>query len=261
MRANRVREVWGSGRTAYSGWLHIPSAFSAELMAGAGFDALTLDLQHGLLDFTSALATLTALPPEGPAPLARVPWNEPGLIMKLLDAGVAGIICPMVSTPQEAQAFVGACRYPPQGYRSYGPTRASVVWGDDYGAKANESVLTFAMIETAGGLENVEAILSTPGLDGVFVGPNDLGQAMGWGVGLDRSQPEVVAVLERIAKAALGRGVMPGIFCATPEYARQMAEMGYRFVAVSSDARLLSGAARSLVAALKGAAVGQAQGY
>jgi len=261
MRANRVREVWQARGVAYSGWLHIPDPLSAELMAGAGFDALTLDLQHGLLDFASALNVLRALERANLSPLARVPWNEPGLIMKLLDGGAAGIICPLVGSRAEAEAFVGTCRYPPQGYRSYGPTRASLVWGEGYAAQANESILTLAMIETAQGLENLEAILTTPGLDGVFVGPNDLGQALGWGVGLDRQEPEFLAILDRIAKAAQARGVVAGIFCGSPEYAKRMAALGYRFIAVSSDARLLSGAAQALVAALKGGPVGQAQGY
>lgn len=261
MLENRVRTLCSQGQTAYSGWLHLPNAFSAELMAQAGFDALTLDLQHGLLDFASALGVLQALKAETLAPMARVPWNEPGLIMKLLDAGAMGIICPMINTRAEAEAFVGSCRYPPQGYRSYGPTRASLVGGSDYASRANHTVLTLAMIETAQGLENLESIVATPGLDGVFVGPNDLGQALGQGVGLDRQQPEFLAILEHIAKTALEHQVMPGIFCSTPEYAHQMAAMGYRFIAVSSDARLLSGAAQSLVAALKGTLAAQARGY
>jgi 4-hydroxy-2-oxoheptanedioate aldolase len=258
---NPLRNLWTRGQTAYSGWLHIPSPFSAELMARAGFDALTLDLQHGLLDFSSALGLLQALKGEPVLPVARVPWNEPGLIMKLLDAGVGGLICPMVGTAEEARAFVGACRYPPQGYRSYGPTRAALVWGGAYAETANQNVLTFAMIETAEGLENLEAIVSTPGLDGVFVGPNDLGQALGQGVGLDRMQPEFLAILAHIATVSLQRGVIAGIFCASPEYAGRMAEMGYRFIAVSSDARLLSGAAQALVEALKGNRAAQTQGY
>lgn len=263
MRANRVGQIWQQGGVAYSGWLHIPNPFSAELMAQAGFDALTMDLQHGLLDFSSGLAVLQSLG-EFPA-LARVPWNEPGLIMKLLDAGAAGIICPLINTRAEAEAFVGACRYPPQGYRSYGPTRASLVWGSDYASQANQTVLTLAMIETAQGLENLEAIAATPGLDGLFVGPNDLGQALGQGVGLDRQQPEFLAILEHIAKTALKHRVMPGIFCSSPQYAQQMAALGYRFIAVSSDARLLLAAAQKLVADLKGPLVAQAppqkQGY
>ncbi|MBF6595708.1 MAG: 2,4-dihydroxyhept-2-ene-1,7-dioic acid aldolase [Thermaceae bacterium] len=261
MRINRVQQIWQQGGVAYSGWLSIPSAFSAELMAQAGFDALTLDLQHGLLDFGSSLQMLQAISLENLSPLARVPWNEPGLIMKLLDAGAAGIICPMINSQAEAEAFVSACRYPPQGYRSYGPTRASLVWGSDYGAKANQTILTLAMIETAQGLEALESILDTPGLDGIFVGPNDLGLATGRGAGLDREQADFLEILGRIAQAAHNHGVMPGIYCGSAKYAQRMVTLGYRFIAVSSDARLLSEGARSLVAALKGSVAGQTQGY
>lgn len=261
MRNNPVRQIWARDEAAFSGWLHIPNAFSAELMAGAGYDALTLDLQHGLLDFSSALPIVQGLSGQELSVLARVPWNEPGLIMKLLDAGVGGIICPMIGTPAEAEAFVGACRYPPRGYRSYGPTRANLVWGSDYAQEADQTLVALAMIETKEGLENLEAILATPGLDGVFVGPNDLGQALGQGVGLDREQPEFLQTLVHIARSAREASKIAGIFCGTAAYAKKMAAVGYRFMAVSSDARLLSAAAQSLVSELKNTAIVQRQGY
>jgi 4-hydroxy-2-oxoheptanedioate aldolase len=257
---NRIRTQWSRGQAALSGWLHIPSGFSAELMGGAGFDALTLDLQHGLLDFSTALGMLQAL--GGSTVLARVPWNEPGLIMKLLDAGVNGIICPMINNRSEAEAFVGACRYPPNGYRSFGPTRAALLWGNNYAQQTDATLVKLAMIETAEGLDNLEEIVATPGLDGVFVGPNDLGQALGLGTGLDREEPQMWEALERIARTALAAGVMPGIFCATPEYAQRMQALGYRFLALSSDARLLGAAARSLVTAFReGGLVEKVGGY
>lgn len=261
MRNNPVQQIWQRDEAAFSGWLHIPNGFSAELMAEAGFDALTLDLQHGLLDFSSALAIVQSLGGRDISILARVPWNEPGLIMKLLDAGVGGIICPMISTRAEAEAFVGACRYPPRGYRSYGPTRATLLWGNDYAQKADDTLVTLAMIETKEGLENLEAILATPGLDGVFVGPNDLGQALGQGVGLDREQPEFLQTLEHIARTAQQSNKIAGIFCGTAQYAKRMTVMGYRFMAVSSDARLLLAAAQAVIANLKDKAVAQGQGY
>ena len=148
-------------------------------MAHAGFDSLTVDMQHGLSHFESAVPMFQAISTTDTVPLARVPWNEPGIIMKLLDAGCYGIICPMINSADEAAAFVGACRYPPHGYRSYGPTRAALYAGADYAAHANEEVLTLAMIETKAGLENLEAIVQTPGLDAVYVGPADLSQSLG----------------------------------------------------------------------------------
>ena len=132
MRTNKLKTLWQEGKTVVNAWVTIPSAWSAEVMAHAGFDSLTIDMQHGLADYATALAMLQAVSTTDVVPLARVPWNDPAIIMRLLDAGAYGIICPMVNTRAEAEAFVGACRYAPRGYRSYGPTRAVVYAGADY---------------------------------------------------------------------------------------------------------------------------------
>ena len=132
-----------------NGWLHIPSTFGAEVMAHAGYDSLTIDLQHGASDFAGALGMMQAISTTEAVPFVRVPWNDPGLIMRLMDAGAYGVICPMINTGEEAEKFVGACRYPPEGYRSFGPFRATLYAGADYPANANETVVTMAMIETA----------------------------------------------------------------------------------------------------------------
>ena len=168
MRPNKLKQLWHQNETAINAWLTIPSAWTAEIMAHAGFDAITIDMQHGLSDFQTTLSMLQAISTTESVPLARVPWNEPAMIMRLLDAGVYGLICPMVNTRADAEAFVGACRYPPLGFRSYGPIRANLYAGDDYFAHANETVLTFAMVETAEALENLEEIVKTPGLDGML---------------------------------------------------------------------------------------------
>ena len=152
-----------AGGPVVSGWCMIPSPTTAELMAAIGFDALTIDLQHGLIDYGQALTMLQAVARPGIATLCRIPWNEPGIIGKVLDAGFSGIICPMVDTPEEAERLVRACRYAPLGSRSYGPTRARRLHGQDYGALANERITVLAMIETAAGLANLDAILDVPG--------------------------------------------------------------------------------------------------
>jgi 4-hydroxy-2-oxoheptanedioate aldolase len=252
MRENRVKRIWREGGAVLNGWLHIPSSFSAELMAHAGYDSLTVDLQHGASDFDTALAMMQAISTTDTVPIVRVSWNEPGLIMRVLDAGSYGVICPMINTREDAEKFVGACRYPPQGYRSFGPFRATLYGGADYAAHANEAAITIAMIETIEALENMDGIMSVPGLDAVFVGPADLGQSLGEGPGMDRTEPAVVEAIDGVLAAARRHGVAAGIFTGSVEYASQMVKKGFRFVTVLSDGRLLASAAGETIAALKG---------
>jgi 4-hydroxy-2-oxoheptanedioate aldolase len=252
VRENRLRTIWSKGGTVVNGWLHIPSSFSSEVMAQAGWDSLTIDMQHGPVDYGSAVPMLQAISTTDTVPVVRVPWNDPGLIMQVLDAGCYAVICPMINTREEAEAFVGACRYPPAGYRSYGPYRATLYGGPDYTDHANETVVTMAMIETRQALENLEEILSVSGLDAVFVGPADLGQSLGHGPGMDRDEPEVVEAIDRVVAAAREHGLVAGIFTGSPEYASRMVEKGFQFVTISSDARLMASAAAGVVAAVKG---------
>lgn len=252
MRENRVKRIWESGGAVLNGWLHIPSSFSAELMAHAGYDSLTVDLQHGAADFDNTLSMMQAISTTDTVPMVRVPWSEPGLIMRLLDTGSYGVICPTINTREDAEKFVGACRYPPHGYRSFGPYRATLYAGPDYAAHANETVVAMAMIETAEALENLDEITSVPGLDAVFVGPADLGQSLGVGPGMDRGEPAVVEAIDRILEAAERNGVVAGIFTGSVEYASRMVEKGFRFVTVLSDGRLLAAAAGETIAAMKG---------
>jgi 4-hydroxy-2-oxoheptanedioate aldolase len=209
-------------------------------------------MQHGPVDYASLVQMLQAISTTDTVPVVRVLWNDPGLIMRVLDAGCYAVICPMINTREEAEAFVGACRYPPEGYRSYGPFRATLYGGQDYTDHANETVVTMAMIETQQALDNLDEILDVQGLDAIFVGPSDLGQSLGYGPGLDRDEPAVVQAMERVLAAANERGLAAGIFTGSPEYASRTVEMGFRFVTISSDARLMGSAAAGVVAALKG---------
>ena len=221
-------------------------------MANAGWDSLTLDLQHGLIDYSTALPMLQAISTKSTIPLARVPWNEPGVIMKLLDAGAYGIICPMINTREECERFIGACRYAPVGYRSNGPTRAIVYAGDDYQPNANENILTFAMVETAEAVKNVEAIVSTPGLNGVYVGPSDLSLSMQGKPRMDLRDDEMLAVLNTIGAACKKHNVIAGIHCNSTDYARFIIERGFQFVTIRSDGALLSQIAKQSVEAVRG---------
>jgi 4-hydroxy-2-oxoheptanedioate aldolase len=247
-----VKEIWAGGDAVISGWLHISDTYAAEVMAHAGWDSLVIDVQHGSSDFQDALAMMQAISTTQTVPLARVPWNDPGMIMKLLDAGCYGIICPMTNTREQVERFVGACRYPPAGYRSYGPFRASVYGGADYAENANETVVTMAMVETAEGLENVDDILSVPGLDAVLVGPADLGLSLGLGADVDRNEPEIVEAIDRVLESAERNGVAPAIFTKSPAYAREMIGKGFRFVSVGVDADLLATAAENTVREVRG---------
>jgi len=244
MRPNALRQIWASGRPAINGWCSMPGGFSAELMAGMGWDTVTVDTQHGLIGYSDMLAMLQAISTTAATPLVRVSWNQPGEIMRALDAGAYGVICPMINDAAECTAFVQACRYPPDGFRSSGPTRAAVYGGAGYHAEANGEMLTFAMIETAAGLQNLEAIVATPGLDGVYIGPSDLSLAMGGPPGQDSDAPQLMAAFDRILAACNAAGVRAGVHTASPAYSRKMIERGFDLVTVGADTRYLQAGRR-----------------
>ena len=251
MRENTLRRIWARGEAVVNGWLSIPTGFSAEVMAHQGFDSLTVDMQHGVVDYQAAVSMLQAVSTTGVIPLARVPWNDPAFVMKILDAGAYGVICPMVNTRDEAEALVRACRYPPRGHRSWGPVRASIYAGADYGDRANDELIVMPMIETAEALKNLDEILSVPGVDAVYVGPSDLSLALGFRPRLDQTDPPVVEAQQKIVAACKRHGVIAGIHNATPQYALKMIEAGYQFVTLSSDSRFLAARAAEEVAAVR----------
>ncbi len=248
MRENRIRTLWQRGEAALCAWLSIPSSFSAEIVAHSGFDCVTIDLQHGMIDYQAAVPMLQAISTTATTPLARVPWNDPGAIMKMLDAGCYGIVCPMINTVEEAAAFAAACRYPPAGIRSYGPKRAMLYAGDDYADAANDTVLAIAMIETADGLANVDAIAALPGIDALYIGPADLSLAIGRSQRVDQTDPVMVEALETILAAARRHGKVAGLHTATPGYAAAMIDKGFQLVTVATDAGFLEAEARRVVA-------------
>nr|MEA2798620.1 4-hydroxy-2-oxoheptanedioate aldolase [Phenylobacterium sp.] len=239
MRSNRLRELWNAGKPVTNGWCSMPGGFSAELMASMGWDAVTVDTQHGVIGYSEMLAMLQAISTTAATPLVRVSWNQPGEIMRALDAGAYGVICPMINDAAECAAFVQACRYPPEGFRSSGPTRAVVYGGADYHAKANGEMLAIAMIETAAGLANVEAIVATPGLDGVYIGPSDLSLAMGGPPGQDSDAPGLMAAFDKIVTACKAAGVRVGVHTGSLAYSQKMVGRGFDMVTVGVDTRYL----------------------
>ena len=252
MRKNKLKEIFKKGGAAINGWLQIPNSFTAELMANQDWDSLTLDMQHGVIDYSNAISMLQAISTTNVVPLARVNWNEPGQIMKILDAGAYGIICPMVSNRKEAEHFVQACMYPPKGYRSYGPIRGLVYGGPDYADEANNEILKFAMIETKESLENLDEIMQTPGLDGIYIGPADLSLAIGQKPSFDKPEGDpVYEVIMKILEHAKKNKIIAGIQNAQPEYAEKMIKKGFQLVTVGTDQRLMTAAAKGALSVIR----------
>ena len=252
MRKNKLKEIFKSGKAAVNGWLQIPNSFTAELMANQNWDSLTLDMQHGMIDYNSAVGMLQAISTTEVVPMARVNWNEPGQIMKILDAGAYGIICPMVSNKKEAENFVKACMYPPNGYRSYGPIRGLVYGGPDYAGEANNEILKFAMIETKESLENLDEIMKTPGLDGIYIGPADLSLAIGEKPSFDKPEGDpVYEVIMKILDQAKKNNIIAGIQNGQPEYAEKMIKKGFQLVTIGSDQRYMTAASKTALSKLK----------
>ncbi len=252
MRENPVRRLWAEGKVALNGWLHSPSAWSAEVMAHQGWDSLVVDMQHGMMGMETAILMLQAISTTETVPMVRVNWNTPGDIMRLLDAGAYGVVCPMIETREECEAFVGACRFPPLGYRSLGPTRARFYAGADYAEHANDTVLTFAMIETQAGFDNRDQIMAVEGLDGVFVGIGDLRLSMTGRAGFDSADATVDRALDAILESARARGVKAGLFAADTEHAIEMIKRGYEFVTVMTETTILASAAAAIVNTVRG---------
>ncbi len=242
MRENKLRTLWANGKAATNAWCQIPAAFAAETMAHQGWASITVDTQHGPIGYAEMVAMLTAISTTPAVPLVRVTWNEPGEVMRAADAGAMGVICPTVNTKEECERFVGALRYAPLGYRSLGPNRARFL-GDDYTAKANDTVLAVAQIETAAGLENVEAIASVKGLDMLYVGPSDLGLSLGRGGRMDTDDPTVTKAIDRILHVAHAAKLRAGIFCIAPDYSKAMFAKGFDLVTVVADTTLIAGGA------------------
>ena len=250
MRENSLRGIWARGEAALGGWLTIPSGISAEVMAHAGFDWVCVDMQHGQIEYAQMVQMLQGISSTDTVPLVRVPWNEPGIIGKCLDAGSWGVIVPMVNSAEEAAAAVAACRYAPVGHRSYGPLRANYYAGFDYFSRANDEVLCIVMIETRVAVEKVDEILSVPGVDAVYVGPADLSVTLGLPPAPDQSDQSFTDALERILDACHRHDVIPGI-AGNATTAVKRLEQGFRLVEVASDGGLLGVGAGNALAQVR----------
>ena len=247
-----LREIWARGGCALNGWLALPCAFSAELLSKQAWDSLTIDMQHGLVDYATmtTMLTATATRPGLPA-LARTPWLDEGFIMRTLDAGAAGIICPMINTPDDAKRFADCVRYPPIGRRSYGPARAMAHYGADYFSRANDEVVALAMVETAEAVANIDAILATVGIDGVYIGPSDLAVSLGYAPSFTPSDAAVLDAIATILAAAKKHGKVAGMHTNDAATAAMRREQGFDLVTAGTDTRLLADASANLLRQLK----------
>jgi 4-hydroxy-2-oxoheptanedioate aldolase len=232
-----------AGETVFSGWCSLPYPIVAEIIGREGFAAVTLEAQHGLWDVNALLTGVAAVRQGGAAPVVRVPVADFALVSRALDFGAEGIIAPMINTAADARAFAAAAKYPPIGERSWGPHRVTSLAGltdqSVYLREANDNVITLAMIETRTALGNLEAIVDTPGIDGLFLGPSDLSIALSDGKSLDPLSKDVERELDRIVAASQKAGKIPGAFCHTAERAAALQKRGMRFLAVMSDLAML----------------------
>ncbi|QPZ93421.1 2,4-dihydroxyhept-2-ene-1,7-dioic acid aldolase (plasmid) [Thioclava electrotropha] len=233
MRENTVKSKIAAGEAVINAWLSIASSYSAEGIGYSGVDSVTVDLQHGMLSFSEALHMLQAISATPAIPLVRVPDLNPATIMHLLDAGSYGVICPMISTPEEAAALVAACRYPPVGTRSFGPSRGLLYGGQDYVSHADNTVMAIPMIETAEAVERIDQILEVDGIDMIYLGPNDLAYSLDGHVGFPRPNSELA--IERVVKSATRKGIPVGIFCADAQEACRRREQGCALVTPGND--------------------------
>jgi 4-hydroxy-2-oxoheptanedioate aldolase len=246
MRPNQIQTRLRARQPVLNAWLSIPSSYSAEAMGHAGFHCVTVDMQHGMIGFTDALHMLQAISATPATPILRVSKLDGAEIMRALDAGSYGIICPMISTAREAAALVSACRYPPSGTRSFGPSRGLLYGGPDYVTHANDTIMAIPMIETVAGVENIDAILAVDGVDMVYIGPNDTALAFDGQVVGARTRAEA-AIAHVLARARVA-GVATGIFCADADDARHRLDQGFDLVTPSNDMGLLKAAAGRAIA-------------
>lgn len=251
MRDNRLRTLWKADQAVVNGWLAIANGFSAEVMAHQGWDSLTIDMQHGVIDYQAMVTMLQAISTTATVPVVRVPWLDPGALMKALDAGAYGVICPMINSREDAQKLVAWTHYAPRGARSFGPVRASLYGGPDYPQHADDTIVAFAMIETAQALDRLDDILSVEGLDAIYIGPSDLSLSMGCRPVFDDVDAPVAQAIAHIAERARAHGVQCGIHNGVPAVAQARVAMGYRFVTLGSDARLLASGSQQLLDAMR----------
>ena len=254
MRINKVKELWQQGKTPTVAWLFSADTYIAELMANAGFDALVLDMQHGMgIGPDRAALWLQAVSAKDATPIVRVPWNEPAYIQWVLDAGAYGVIVPLINSPQEAVKAAGACRYPPVGYRSVGPNRARFYGGVDYLEKANQEIICLIMIENINTIAHLEELAEVRGIDGFFIGPVDLAVTMGISPEHIQNSAEHAKACRRVLDVAKEHGLIAGIYSRSAQEALNRSKEGFMFCPSINDSNALTTAANTALQQVRGA--------
>ncbi len=245
MQADPIRNALKSGRAVSNVWMMLGSGLALELAAKAGWDTVTIDLQHGQGGFRDMVAMITAANAASIPALVRIPHNEPGLIHRALDAGAQGVIAPMINTREDALNFASAGKYPPVGERSWGPVRARLVTDDDYSSYANDWTFCCVQIETQQALQNIDEIMGVDGVDCVLVGPNDLCLSLTRGKKLDIRDASVLEALDLIVEKAREHKVAAWCFANDTDYARMVIEKGFQIVTAGSDVGFISAGAEA----------------
>jgi 4-hydroxy-2-oxoheptanedioate aldolase len=252
MRANKVKQLWKAGKPAVGSWMNLGSPLCAEIMGHLGFDWIAVDAEHGAVGIETIAHMFLALGTSDTVPMIRVSGNDPDVIARVLDAGAYGIIVPMVNSREDAEKAVQACRYPPLGSRSMGFGRVDQYAGKDYKAHANEEIALVVQIEHIDAVKNIEAILSVPGIDGLFIGPADLAASMGIPVVLgDNPDPRHQEAIRTIVAAAKAHAIPAGIHVATAEDVNRRIREGFQFIALGTDVFFMTGAARAALGQVK----------
>jgi len=248
---NNLLEIWKEAKPVINAWLSIPNSFTAEAFGKMGWDAITIDIQHGQTDYSASLPMLQALSSSQSTPMVRVPWSEPGIIMKMLDLGVMGIIAPMINNKEDCEKFVSYCYYPPIGQRSFGPMRAQLINGSEYFNNANDNILSFAMIETKEAVNNLDEILSVKNLTGVYIGPADMSSSYGLQPKFDIKEDPIFSNIKLIAKKTKEYNKISGIHTGSTKYAKEMIELGFNLVTITSDFRAMTTFAQNIINEMK----------
>ena len=253
MRPNPLKQLFAQNKPAMVAWQQVPSPFVGEILGHTGVDAVCLDLQHSPIFVEHAVPIMQAISSTPATPIVRVSANRFEEINRVLDGGAYGVIVPLVNTVADAQEFVRACQYPPHGERSWGPPRGLIYGGEDYFEHANDTILKLAMIETRQGLDNLEAILAVPGLDGIFIGPSDLSIALKGSPALDWEKGLLADALVHCRAVTRKHGKYAGVWCPNAVMGAAMVKLGYDMVVAGPDSGVLKTEFASRVQAMRNA--------
>ncbi|MBI1238584.1 MAG: aldolase [Alphaproteobacteria bacterium] len=248
--APALKARWKEGAVTFGAWCMMPGAMGAEILGRQGYDWVLIDMQHGCMDYETALGMIRALDQTPATPIVRVPWNDPGIIGRVLDAGALGVLIPMIQTAEDARRAVEAALYPPAGRRSFGPVRVGLRDGQGYFQTANERVAVIPMIETREALDAVDEIAAIPGVDALFVGPFDLSIALGLPPGDNDGKPAFDAAIAKVSEAAKRAGIATAVL-SNPKVAPRRVEQGFQMISLTTDTVALMAAARADLAALQ----------